>query len=327
MTDGTRAAAPGVTRSLAADLDGFVLPTPVVVASGCAGTGDELRGLVDLRRVGAVVSRTVTVMPRRGSGTPRVSESPSGIVWDTGLQNPGMESFVQQELPRLARGALAIVSIGGGTLEDFVRLTSALQGRPEVAAIEVHLSGPDEELRRAVLGAHADRVGEIVGAVSRMSLVPVFAKLPAAAHDVAELAHAAVRAGAHGLTIGGSPPALAVDGERLRPELGGVTGWLSGPAVRPLTLRSVFEVARALPEVPILAVGGVRTGGDAIQMLLAGAWAVQVGTAVLVDPSAPVAIAQDIARHLADQGLASPADLRARLRVPASFDAPVGETP
>jgi dihydroorotate dehydrogenase (NAD+) catalytic subunit len=316
---------PGLTTSLSVDLRGLVLPTPVVVAAGCAGTGRELSGLVDLRRVGAVVSRTITVAPRRGSGAPRISESPSGIVWDTGLQNPGLESFVAEELPRLADGTLTIVSIGGGTLEDYVRMTSALQGRPEIAAIEVHLSGPDEELRRPMLGAHADRVGEIVGAVSRMSLVPVFAKLPAVADDVAELATAAVRAGAHGLTVGGSPPALAVDAERLQPELGAVNGWLSGPAIRPLAMRAVFDVTRAVPDVPVLAVGGVRTGADAVQMLLAGAWAVQVGTSVLVDPASPVSIAQEIAQYLKSKNLASPDEVRARLRVPSSFEAPLRE--
>src|SRR5207248_6237859 len=164
--------------SLAVDLGGIVLPTPVMVAAGCAGTGRELAGLIDLRRVGAIVSRTITVTERVGSDVPRIAESPAGIVWETGLQNPGLDAFVSGELPRLAPGgARIIVSIGGDTLEEYVRMTSALQGRPEVAAIEIHLSGRDDELDRAVLGAHADRLNEIVGAVARMSLVPVFAKL------------------------------------------------------------------------------------------------------------------------------------------------------
>jgi dihydroorotate dehydrogenase (NAD+) catalytic subunit len=315
---------PGVKRTLATDLNGFVLPTPVMVAAGCAGTGRELQGLVDVRKVGAVVSRTVTILPRRGSPTPRVAESPSGVVWDTGLQNPGVEVFAAEELPRLARGVRVIVSIGGGSLEDYVRATSALQARPDVGAIEVNLSSGDEELERGVLGARADRLGEIVGAVARASLVPVFAKLPTVASGAVDLAHAAMRAGAHGLTLSASPPALAVERARLRPALGGVTGWLSGPALRPLTLHAVFEVARALPEAPIVAVGGVRSGEDAVEMLLAGAWAVQVGTATLVDPAAPVVVAQGIARYLKAKNLASPADVRARIRVPASFGAPIG---
>lgn len=311
---------PGVTRTLAVGLGGLSLPTPVLVAAGCAGSGRELAGLVDLHKVGALVSRTITVSPRKGSATPRIAESPAAVIWDTGLQNPGLDAFVADELPRLARtGAPIVVSIGGGTLEEFVRLTSALQGRPEVAAIEVHLSAPDEELARAVLGGHVDRVSEIVGAVARMSLVPVFAKLPGGVGDVPELARAAVRAGATGVTLLGSPPALGVNPAKLRPDLGGVTGWLSGPALLPLTLRAVFDVARAIPGVPILASGGVRDGDDAVACLLAGAWAVQLGTATLIDPSAPVQVAKGIARYLKAKNLASPADVRGRLRVPAAF--------
>ncbi len=309
--------------TLAVDLGaGLTLPTPVLVASGCAGTGRELSGLVDLRRVGGLVSRSITLDARKGSPPPRIAETPSGTVWATGLQNPGVGAFVDAELPRLARGgAPVIASIAGGSLEEYVRVLGALQTRPEVAAIELHLSGPDEELRRDVLGLHVDRTTEVVGAVARMSLVPVFAKLPMAATELAELARAAVRAGAHGLTIGGPPPALGVRSGDFRPSLGGVTGWMSGPALKPLTLRAVFEAARVVPDAPILAVGGIRTAEDAVEMLLAGASAVQVGTAVLVDPASPVEIARGIAAYLNAKGLSSPADLRARLRVPAGFRA------
>jgi dihydroorotate dehydrogenase (NAD+) catalytic subunit len=313
-----------VKRSLSVDLGaGLVLPTPVLVASGCAGTGRELSGLVDLRKVGGLLSRSITMEPRKGSPPPRIAETPSGTVWTTGLQNPGIHAFIDAELPRLARGgAPVIVSIAGGSLEEFVRLIGALQTRPEVAAVELHLSGPDDELRRDVLGAHVDRTGEIVGAVARMSLVPVFAKLPMSASDLPELAQAAVRAGAHGLTIGGPPAALGVRSATLRPALGAVTGWMSGPALKPLTLRAVFEVARVVPDSPIIAVGGVRSAEDAVEMLLTGASAVQMGTAVLVDPSSPVDVARGIAGYLKAKGLASPEDLRARLRVPAGFREP-----
>jgi dihydroorotate dehydrogenase (NAD+) catalytic subunit len=308
-------------RTLAVDLGaGLLLPTPVLIASGCAGTGRELSGLVDLRKVGGLVSRSITMEARKGSPPPRIAETPAGTVWTTGLQNPGIHAFVDAELPRLARGgAPVIVSVAGGSLEEYVRLIGALQTRPEVAAIELHLSGPDEELRRDVMGEHVDRTGEIVGAVARMSLVPVFAKLPMTATELPELAQACIRAGAHGLTIGGPPAALGVSSATLRPALGPVTGWMSGPALKPLTLRAVFEAARVVPEAPIIAVGGVRSAEDAVEMLLAGASAVQVGTAVLIDPSSPVDIARGIAAYLKDKGVASPEDLRARLRVPAGF--------
>jgi dihydroorotate dehydrogenase (NAD+) catalytic subunit len=312
-------------QTLAVDLGGgLVLPTPVLVASGCAGTGRELAALVDLKRVGGLVSRSITLEPRKGSPPPRIAETPSGTVWSTGFQNPGVAAFVDDELPRLARGgAPVIVSIVAGSLEEYVRLIGALQTRAEVAAVEINLSGRDDELRRDVLGEHVDRTSEVVGAVARMSLVPVFAKIPMAASLLPELARAAVRAGAHGLTVGGPPLALGVRTSDLRPALGAVTGWMSGPALKPLTLRAVFEASRVASDAPILAVGGVRTSEDAVEMLIAGASAVQVGTAVLVDPAAPVEIARGIAGYLKAKGLSSTADVRGRLRIPAAS----GEAP
>jgi dihydroorotate dehydrogenase (NAD+) catalytic subunit len=309
-------------RSLAVDLGGVVMPTPVMIASGCAGTGTELSGLVESNRVGAVVTRTITVDPRQGSAPPRIRETASGVVWSTGLQNPGVDAFVAAELPAWTNGPPVVVSIGGGTLEEYVRLTGTLQGRVGVAALEVYLSGPDDEMDQPVLGAHADRVTEIVGAVARMSLVPVFAKLPGGV-DVVPLAVAAARAGATGLTLTGSPPALAVDMAASRPALGGTTGWLAGPALKPLTLRAVADVARALPRMPLIASGGVRTSTDAIEALMAGASAVQVGTAALVDPSAPVTIARGIVTELQRRALMSPSQLCGVL-APAAAPAPGG---
>jgi dihydroorotate dehydrogenase (NAD+) catalytic subunit len=310
------------TRSIGVDLAGVALATPVLIASGCAGTGKELHGLVELRRIGGIVSRTVTVEPREGSAPPRIVESASGVVWETGLQNPGIDAFVATELTTLAASSSAVfVSIAGATLEEYVRITGVLQGRAGVAAIEVHLSGPDHELERPVLGAHADRVTEVVGAVARMSLVPVLAKLPGGV-DVVPLAVAAARAGASGLTLCASPPALAIDAPASRPALGGTGGWLSGPALKPMTLRAVAEVHRALPRMPLVASGGIRNATDAVEAMLAGASAVQVGTATLLDPTAPVAIAKGIATELQRRAVASPADLRGRVAIGSPEAAP-----
>jgi dihydroorotate dehydrogenase (NAD+) catalytic subunit len=308
-------------RSLAIDVAGLRLSTPVLVASGCAGTGRELGALVDLRRVGGVVTRTITVEARQGSAPPRIAESASGIVWATGQQNPGIDGFLAAELPAWTSAGLPVlVSIAGGTLEEFVRLSGALQGHEAVAGIEVALWGPDTELDRPVLGAHADRVTEVVGAVARMSLVPVFAKLPGAV-DVVPVALAAARAGATGLTVSASPPAMAVDGVAGVSGLGATGGWLSGPALKPMTLRAIADVARALPRMPILASGGIRSGADAVEALLAGATAVQVGTAVLQDPEAPVEIARGIVDALQARGLTSPSQLRGSA-LPVAAEAP-----
>ncbi len=305
-------------RTLSVRLAGATLPTPVMVASGCAGTGAELPALMDVRHLGGLVSRTVTVEPRVAGPMPRIAESPSGLVWTTGLQNPGIAAFLEEELPRLAAtGVPVFVSIGGGRLDEYVRLASLLRAHREVAALEVFLSGPDEELGGEAIGAHPERAGEIVGAVARMATVPVFAKLPPVAPDPVAVAEACVRAGADGIVVCGLVPAMAVDRSGGAGGAGRVIGWLAGPAVAPIVLRMVGEIALALPSVPVIASGGIRTGEDAVEAMLAGASAVQVGTAALVEPSTPVDVAKGIAGSLRDRGLTGPAELVGAFRTQA----------
>jgi dihydroorotate dehydrogenase (NAD+) catalytic subunit len=300
-----------VKATLAADLNGLALRSPVLVASGCFGTGREAVGLVDPGKLGGVVTRTITAAPRRGAPGPRVGETVSGMLSGVGWQNPGVDAFLEEELPRLTRPGLpVIVSVGGAGLEEFVRVTGALARAPGVSALEVSLGGPDEELALESFAARPERAAEVAGAVARLSPVPVFAKLSVLVSDLTETARACVRAGAHGLTLIDGVPAMAVETGSMRPLLGGVTGYLSGPAIRPIAVRAVHEVARALPDVPIFGVGGVSTWRDAAEMILAGAWAVQVGTAALVDPAAPVEIARGLLAYLREKGLSSPSDLR-----------------
>jgi len=312
----------GVRQSPALDLKGVRLPAPVLAASGCFGTGRELAGLTDLRKLGGVVTRSITLRPMKGSPTPRLAETPSGLITSVGLQNPGVEAFLADDLPRLSRTGLpVIVSVAGSSLEEYVRITGLLQDAPGVVALETHLSGVDE-VRGEPFLSRPEHAAEVIGAVSRLSRFPVFAKLPALLPDLVETSRACVRAGAHGLTLIDAVPAMAVDIGSLRPRLGAVTGALSGPAIRPIAVASVFRVAQAMPEVPLLGVGGIWTAEDAVEFLLAGAWAVQVGTAMLVNPSAPGEIAQGVLRYLRAKGLASPADLRGRIRLPRSAPGP-----
>lgn len=306
----------GVRTSLAVDLNGLRFPLPVLAASGCFGTGKELAGLVDLHRLGGIVTRSLTYDASRGSPTPRVAESPSGIVWSVGVQNPGVRGFVVDELPRLQKlGLPVVVSVAGSSLEEYVRVARSLEGHDGIVALEVYLSIADDERGGAPFYSRTERMAEVVGAVSRLSRFPVFVKLPALLPGLLEAARACVRAGAHGLTLIDSIPAMVIDVAGLRPGLGSATGGLSGPAIRPIAVAAVFEVACAMPDVPIMGVGGIVSGEDAVEFLLAGAWAVQVGTAMLVNPSAPVEIAQGILGYLKAKGLASPADLRGRLRL------------
>jgi len=305
----------GVKQRMAVDLNGVAFPLPVLAAAGCLGTGRE-PSLVDLHRIGGVVTRSLTLMPTKGSPTPRMAETPSGLLSWVGLQNPGVEEFVTVDLPRLVKAGVPVVaSVAGSSLEEYLRVASALQGRPGIVALEIYLGAPDEERGRGEpFTARPDRVHEVVGAVARMSHLPVFVKLPALG-SLVEMARTCVRAGAHGLTLIDGVPGLAVDAERLRPRLAAPVGALSGPAIKPIALAAVFVVARALPDVPIMGVGGICTGLDAVEFLLAGAWAVQVGTAMLVNPAAPFEIAQGVLAYLKAKGMAEPADLRGRLRV------------
>ena len=301
--------------SLAVDLNGLRFANPVLSASGCLGTGRDIPGLVELHKLGGAVSRSLTFEPSKGWPTPRAAETASGWVSAVGLQNPGVRAFVAEDLPRLARALPVIASVAGSTLSEYVNVASSIHLKDGVVALEVYLSCPDEEREGAPFFDRPERLIEVVGAVARMSRVPVFVKLPLLVPGLVETAQACVRAGAFGLTLLDALPGLAVDAGRLRTKTAVPVGGLSGPAVKPVALAAVYQVARALPNVPVFGVGGVATWEDAVEFLLAGAWAVQVGTAILVDPSAHIEIVRGVFEYLRDKGLASPAELRGRLRV------------
>jgi dihydroorotate dehydrogenase (NAD+) catalytic subunit len=305
----------GLKPSLEADLGGIRLRVPVLSASGCLGAGREVGALVDVRELGAVVTRSLTYAPSRGAATPRFAETAAGVVTAIGLQNGGVREFLDVDLPRLAAtGVPVVASVAGSTLEEYLSVTTALHVRPGIVALEVHASGADAERGGHPFYARSERLAEIVGAVARFSHVPVFAKLPPLLPDLVDVAHACVRAGAHGLTLIDAVPAMAIDAARLRTRLGSTVGSLSGPAIKPIALAAVHAVATAMPDVPIMGVGGVATAEDAVEFLLAGASAVQLGTALLVNPAAPAEVAEGLAGYLADKRIASAAELRGRVR-------------
>ena len=301
--------------SLAVDLNGVRLPTPVLGASGTFGSGRELSELVDLTKVGGVITKSVTRRPVKGMPTPRMAETPSGMLNAIGLQNPGIEGFIEKEGPFIARvGVPVIASIAGKSVEEFVQVAAGIHQLPGVVAIEANISCPNVERRNLVFACHPDMAAEVVGAVARFSRLPVFAKLTPDVTNIVEVAEACVRAGAHGLSLINTLLGMAIDVETFRPRLGAVTGGLSGPAIRPVAVRAVHQVAKALPGVPIIGMGGVRHARDAIELLLAGAWAVAVGTANFWNPHATIEVAEGIAAFLAERGLRSPADLVGRVQ-------------
>ena len=292
-------------------LAGVRLPNPVMTASGCAAAGQELNQFFDVADLGAVVTKSVMMRPRSGRPTPRMSETPSGMLNSIGLQGPGVDEFIAKDLSWLEhREARTIVSIAGGSVEEYSRVAAKLRHTSGVTAVEVNISCPNVESRGQVFACDPYAAGEVVQAVRRSTApgVPVFAKLSPDVTDLVSIAQACVDAGADGLTMINTTLGMVIDPETMRPSLAGVTGGLSGPAIRPMAVRCVWQVHAAMPEVPILGMGGIRTGLDALEFVLAGASAVSVGTVIFHDPSAPARISQELDVALAERGFARLAD-------------------
>lgn len=281
------------------------LPTPVMTASGCAAAGRELDQFFDVTAIGAVVTKTIMLQPRSGRATPRMAETPSGMLNSIGLQGPGIESFLEKDLAWLAqRGARAIVSIAGDTVEDFGKIAAKLRTSRAVAGLEVNISCPNVADRGQVFACRAGSAADVVNAVRRHSdpRMPIFAKLSPDVTDIVEIADAVVRAGATGVTVMNTTLGMVIDTDSMRPQLAGVTGGLSGPAIRPMAVRAVWQIRQAFPDLPIIGVGGIRSGRDALEFILAGAQAVQVGTVIFHDPSAPARVQEELQRALGERG-------------------------
>lgn len=296
-----------------AHLGPLVLPNPIVAASGTYGHGDEVARLGDPSRIGAVTTKSLSAYPWAGNPAPRLHDAPAGMLNSVGLQNPGVAAWVEHDLPSLlARGARVIASIWGRSVEDYALAAAGLAAAAgRLTAVEVNVSCPNLESRGETF-AHAPEAtaAAVRASVGQLpSALPVFAKLSPNVTDLPEIATAATDGGAAGLTLVNTVAGLAIDAERRRPRLGAGGGGLSGPAIKPVALRAVFEVSRALPGVPIIGTGGVTKGLDAVEMLLAGAAAVGVGTATFYDPRAPERIGAELARWCARHGVARMADL------------------
>ncbi len=299
---------------LGVDLGGMRLPNPLMTASGCAANGRELHRFFDIATLGAFVTKSVKAAPMSGRGTPRMAETPGGMLNSIGLQGPGIEAFVATDLPWLASvGARVLVSIAGGESSEFAHVAQTLGEAPDrgcVAGIEVNISCPNVANRGLVFACDPDSSAEVIAAVRAVvpSGTPLFAKLSPDVTDLVPIAAAALAAGADGLTMINTVLGMTIDTDRLRPHLFGVTGGLSGPAIRPVAVRAVWQVHAAmrtgvLPTAPIIGVGGVRTGRDALELIAAGAGGIQVGTATFNDPRAPRRVLDELADLLAARGV------------------------
>jgi dihydroorotate dehydrogenase (NAD+) catalytic subunit len=288
------------------------LPNPILTASGCASSGRELAQYIDVSKVGAIVTKSVMLAPRAGRPTPRMAETASGMLNSIGLQGPGIDAFLQRDLPwLLSRGARAVVSIAGSTVDEFAELAARLSDAAGVTALEVNISCPNVEHRGQVFACDPVDAGAVIEAVRARARpdLPVFAKLSPDVTDIVSIARSCVSAGADGLSLINTLLGMVIDTETMRPVLAGLTGGLSGPAIRPVAIRCVWSVREALPGVPIIGMGGVTTGRDALEFILAGASMVAVGTAIFHDPSACARILRELDDELTRRGIERLADL------------------
>jgi len=291
------------------------LAAPVMTASGTAGHGDELAAYVDLGRLGAVVVKSLGADPWPGNPAPRVHQTAAGMLNSVGLQGPGIEEWRRHELPALLeRGATVVVSIWGRTLEDYERAAAAeADCPPEVVAVEVNLSCPNLD-GGAHLFAHDPEATRTVIEATAVAGRPRWAKLSPNTDRLVAVAEAAAAGGAEAVTLVNTLMGMVIDVETRRPVLGGRTGGLSGPAIHPVAVRAVHDVHAALPDLPIVGVGGVATATDAVELMLAGASAVQVGTASFADPRSVMSVLDGMETWCRRHGVTRVASLTGQLR-------------
>ncbi|WP_302961864.1 dihydroorotate dehydrogenase [uncultured Adlercreutzia sp.] len=299
--------------SMAVNLGGLAMKNPVTVASGTFGAGIEYNDFVDVAALGAVTTKGVSLNGWEGNASPRIAETASGMLNSIGLQNPGVAHLKEVELPWLAeRGATTIVNVSGHSFDEYVAVIEALEEAP-VHAYEVNISCPNVDAGGMTMGCHVPSVEKVVGMCRAATKRPLIVKLTPNVTDVAEIARAAEAAGADAISLINTLLGMAVDARTRTPKLARVVGGFSGPAVKPVALRMVWQVAQAV-DVPVLGMGGISTGEDAVEFMLAGATAVAVGTANFVNPEATMDVIDGIAAYCEEQGVADVNELIGALK-------------
>ncbi len=310
----SRAAKRTVSPDLAVDFAGIRLKNPVLTASGTFGYGEEFRDIIDLNRLGGIVVKGVSARPIRGNPPPRIWETPAGMLNAIGLENPGVDVFLNEKLPFLRNYDTAvIVNVFGYSLEDYIAVTERLDGVPGVAGLEVNISCPNVKAGGIVFGTNVKAASELLTALRKATKLPLIAKLSPNVTDIVEFARASADAGCDGLSLINTLLGMAIDVRCRKPRLANVTGGLSGPAIRPVAVRMVWQVARAV-NLPIIGMGGILTAEDALEFILAGATAVAVGTANFVNPRATLDIAEGIRSFLEEERVASVRELIGQVR-------------
>lgn len=302
---------------LTTQLCGLTLKNPVLASSGTFGYGLELDSILDLNALGGFVVKGLSREPIAGNKAPRVTETASGMLNSIGLQNIGVEAFVREKLPKLAKLDTAVfANVFGYAPEDYVEVLRVLEDAEGLAGYELNVSCPNTKHGGMQFGADPQLLGEVVGMARRaVTKRPLIVKLSPNVTDIALMAKAAQEAGADAISLINTVQAMAVDARTRKPKIGAGMGGLSGPAVKPIALRMVYQAAKAVT-IPVIGIGGVATGEDVAEFLLCGAAAVQVGTASFWDPKSPQRIARELNRFLDSEGVRASADLVGRLEMP-----------
>jgi dihydroorotate dehydrogenase (NAD+) catalytic subunit len=289
------------------------LKNPVLVAAGTFGYGEEYSPLIDLNRLGGIITKTLTLRPCPGNPPPRLTETPAGLLNSIGLENPGVEVFIQEKLPFLQKlKTCIIVSIGGEREDEYLMIAEKLSKKEGIHALEVNVSCPNVESYS--LGKEAKLVFSLVSKLKEVSDLPLIVKLAPDVTDIVEIAKAAVKGGAEALSLINTFPGMAIDTNTWRPKLGNVTGGLSGPAIKPIAVRLVWEVHQRL-NVPLIGAGGIMNLEDALEFVLAGASAVAVGTANFVDPQTSIQIITQLENYLLEKKIEKFSRLIGQLKI------------
>ncbi len=288
---------------LSVNVGGLALRYPTLMGSGCYGTGAEFAPFADLSRIGAIVLKSATLAPRLGNAMPRLVHTPAGLLNAIGLQNPGIDWLVEHEIAALGGMPCPIVgSAAGFSVDEYAQVCGRLDASPEISAIELNISCPNVASEGETFACDANLTASVVRAARAATRKPLIVKLSPNVTDIAAIAREAERAGADALAVVNTVRGMAIDVERWEPRLGNVAGGLSGPAIRPIAVLAVYEVARAV-RIPIVGQGGIANASDALEFILAGASAVGIGTANFLDPRVPERIAVELAEYLASRNL------------------------
>lgn len=300
---------------MSVELAGLSLRNPVLTASGTFASGREYADFVDLSRLGAIVTKGVSLEPWAGNDSPRIAETASGMLNSIGLQNPGLDAFVESDLAWLAtRDVPVIVNVSGHSVAEYAAVAERLDVNAAVSALEVNISCPNVDAGGMAFGMDCASAAEVTSAVRAVTAKPLIVKLSPNVTDIAEIARAVEAAGADAISLINTLLGMAVDARTRRPKLARVVGGLSGPAIKPVALRMVWQVYGAV-SVPIVGMGGVMTAEDAVEFMLAGATAVAVGTANFVDPTATVRIVDGLVEYCREHGVARVRDLTGALEI------------